>query len=338
LKRKLNVNFNPKESRRLALKLTAISVAPNLLMHPKAWASFPDKPMKIIVPWAPGGSTDSIARAIAGRLGETLGKAVVVDNRPGAAGQIGTDAAAKSVPDGYTLALVELPHAIAPSVVAKLPYDLLRDFAPITMIGTSPLVLFAGMGPENKDFKEFIKTANKLSAPPAIAHSGSGSISHLAGELLTAKSKIKFNLVPYRGSAPALTDVASGIVAAHFATLASGAPLLAQGKIRALAVTSQRRINLPGLENVPTLTELGIKDMEINQWWAMVAPATTPIDIIEKLRIETIAALNYTAVKERLSTLGVELKGSSRDDLRAFMRTETFRWADIAKSIGLQPQ
>jgi tripartite-type tricarboxylate transporter receptor subunit TctC len=332
------VNFNPNESRRFALKLTALGAVPNLLMQTNAWANFPEKPMKIIVPWAPGGSTDAIARALAARLGETLGKAVVVDNRPGAAGQIGTDAAAKSAPDGYTLALVELPHAIAPSVVAKLPYDLLRDFAPITMIGTSPLVLFAGMGPENKDFKEFIKTANKLSAPPAIAHSGTGSISHLAGELLTAKSKIKFNLVPYRGSAPALTDVASGIVAAHFATLASGAPLLIQGKIRALAVTSPRRVNLPGLENVPTLSELGIKDMELNQWWAMVAPATTPIDIIEKLRSDTLAALSYSSVKERLSTLGVDLKGSSRDELRAFMRTETFRWADIAKSIGLQPQ
>jgi tripartite-type tricarboxylate transporter receptor subunit TctC len=333
------MNFNANESRRFALKLSAlIAATPNLLLHSKAWANFPDKAMKIVVPWAPGGSTDAIARALAGRLGETLGKAVIVDNRPGAAGQIGTDAAAKSAPDGYTLALVELPHAIAPSVVAKLPYDLLRDFAPITMIGTSPLVLFAGMGTENKDFKEFIKTANKLSAPPAIAHSGAGSISHLAGELLTSKSKIKFNLVPYRGSAPALTDVASGIVAAHFATLASGAPLLAQGKIRALAVTSPRRVNLPGLESVPTLAELGIKEMEINQWWAMVAPATTPIDIIEKLRNETVAALNFPSVKERLSTLGVELKGSSRDELRAFMRTETFRWAEIAKGIGLQPQ
>jgi tripartite-type tricarboxylate transporter receptor subunit TctC len=323
------MNFNANESRRFALKLSVLIATPNLLLHSKAWANFPDKPLKIVVPWAPGGSTDAIARALAGRLGETLGKAVIVDNRPGAAGQIGTDAAAKSAPDGYTLALVELPHAIAPSVVAKLPYDLLRDFAPITMIGTSPLVLFAGMGTENKDFKEFIKTANKLSAPPAIAHSGAGSISHLAGELLTSKSKIKFNLVPYRGSAPALTDVASGIVAAHFATLASGAPLLAQGKVRALAVTSPRRVNLPGLESVPTLSELGIKEMEINQWWAMVAPA---------LRNDTVAALNFPSVKERLSTLGVELKGSSRDELRAFMRTETFRWAEIAKGIGLQPQ
>jgi tripartite-type tricarboxylate transporter receptor subunit TctC len=332
------MHFSPKQSRRLALKFITIGGVPNLLLSANAWANFPEKPMRIIVPWAPGGSTDAIARALSGRLGETLGKAVVVDNRPGAAGQIGTDAAAKSSPDGYTLALVELPHAIAPSVVAKLPYDLLRDFSPITMIGTSPLILFSGTGPEHKDFKEFIKTATKLSAPPAIAHSGTGSISHLAGELLTSKAKIKFNLVPYRGSAPALTDVASGIVAAHFATLASGAPLLSQGKIRALAVTSPKRVNLPGLENVPTLSELGIKDMEINQWWAMVAPATTPIDIIEKLRNETISALSYSSVKDRLSTLGVELKGSSRDELRAFMRTETFRWAEVAKGIGLQPQ
>jgi tripartite-type tricarboxylate transporter receptor subunit TctC len=329
--------MNQNSRRRLALKLVTLGTLPQLLIHSPAWASYPDKPIKLIVPWAPGGSTDAIARAVGNRISETLGKAIVVDNRPGAAGQIGTDACAKSTPDGYTLLLVELPHAIAPAVVAKLPYDLLRDFAPITMVGTSPLVLFSGVGPEAKDFSEFMKTAKNLKVAPAIAHSGVGTVSHLAAELLSNKSNIKFNSVPYRGSAPALTEVAAGIVSAHFATLASGAPLLNQGKIRALAVTSAQRVKLPGLENVPTLNELGVKGMEMNQWWALVAPATTPIDIIEKLRAETLAAIVHPSVKERLSTIGVDLKGSARDELRAFMRSETFRWAEVAKSIGLQP-
>jgi len=252
---------------------------------------------------------------------------------------IGTDAAAKAAPDGYTIAIVELPHAIAPAVTAKLPYDLLRDFTPVTMIGTSPLVFFAGMDDDSKDFKTFIKTAAAKSAPPAIAHSGAGTVSHLAAELLASRTKIRFNMVPYRGSAPALTDVAAGTVAGHFATLASGSSLLGANRIRPLLVTSTQRVtNIPGLQNVPALAENGLKGLEIDQWWAMVAPATTPLDVIEKLRREAIAALDHPQVKERLSVLGVQMKGSTPGELRAFLRSEAERWQKAAHEIGLQPQ
>lgn len=315
----------------------SVSATALLAISAPAWAAaYPDKPIKLIVPWAPGGSTDAIARALAQRLGETLGQPVIVDNRAGAAGQIGTDAAAKSAPDGYTLLLVELPHAIAPAVVAKLPYDLLRDFSPITLIGTSPLILFSGV--DTPDLKSFLRAASKSSAPPAIAHSGAGAVSHLAGEIFAQRTGIKFNLVPYRGSAPALTDVAAGTVAAHFATLASGASLLAAGKIRALAVSSTNRVGVPVLREVPTFTELGVKDFVVNQWWALVAPATTPLDILDKLRLQTIGALASPTVQARMSTLGVDLKGSGRDELRAFMRAESTRWQAVARGIGLQPQ
>ena len=306
---------------------------------PFAWAAYPDKAIKIIVPWAPGGSTDAIGRALAQRLSETLGQAVVVDNKAGAAGQIGTDALAKSAADGYTLGIVELPHAIAPAVVAKLPYDLLRDFSPITLIGTSPLILFTGTGDDSKDLKTFLKTATTTKGgPPAIAHSGSGTISHLVGEMFAQRTKIRFNMVPYRGSAPALIDVAAGTVAAHFATLASGAALLSAGKIRALAVTSNARLGVAALSDVPTFTELGIKDLVLNQWWALVAPITTPIDVLDKLRAETVAALASAGVQARMSTLGVDLKGTSRDELRGFMRSESDRWQTVARDVGLKPQ
>ena len=306
---------------------------------PFAWAAYPDKAIKIIVPWAPGGSTDAIGRALAQRLSETLGQAVVVDNKAGAAGQIGTDALAKSAADGYTLGIVELPHAIAPAVVAKLPYDLLRDFSPITLIGTSPLILFTGVGDDSKDLKTFLKNATTTKGgPPAIAHSGSGTISHLVGEMFAQRTKIKFNMVPYRGSAPALIDVAAGTVAAHFATLASGAALLSAGKIRALGVTSNSRMGVPALREVPTFTELGIKDLVLNQWWALVAPITTPIDVLDKLRLETIGALASAGVQARMSTLGVDLKGTSRDALRGFMRSESDRWQTVARDVGLKPQ
>ncbi|AGU51467.1 putative BUG-like extracytoplasmic solute binding receptor,TTT family [Variovorax paradoxus B4] len=303
-----------------------------------AWAAFPDKPIKLIVPWAAGGSTDAIARAMAQRMSQTIGSSVIVDNRPGAAGQIGTDAAAKAVPDGYTLAIVELPHAIAPAVTTRLPYDLLRDFTPVTMIGTSPLVFFAGMNDDSRDFKTFIRTAAARPMPPPIAHSGAGTVSHLAAELLASRTKIKFNMVPYRGSAPALTDVAAGTVAGHFATLASGSSLLGANRIRPLLVTSAQRVNIPGLKDVPGLAESGLKGLEIDQWWAMVAPATTPLEVIERLRREAIAALDHPSVKERMAVLGVQLKGSTTGELRAFMRAEAERWQKVAHNIGLQPQ
>jgi len=314
--------------------LLASSVTP-------AWAAYPDRPVKLVVPWAAGGSTDAIARAMAQRMSQTIGSPVIVDNRPGAAGMIGTDAVAKAAPDGYTLAIVELPHAIAPAVTAKLPYDLLRDFTPVTMIGTSALVFFAGMGDDSKDFKTFLKTAAAAAAkgsPPAIAHSGAGTVSHLAGELLASRTKIPFNMVPYRGSAPALTDVAAGTVVGHFATLASGSSLLGANRIRPLLVTSAQRVNLPGLQNVPALAENGLRGLEIDQWWALVAPATTPLDVIEKLRREAIAALEHPSVKERLSVLGVQMKGSTPAELRAFLRSEAERWQKAAHEIGLQPQ
>lgn len=302
-----------------------------------AHANYPDKPVRLIVPWAPGGSTDAIARAIAQRMGQTMGQSVVVDNRAGAAGQIGTEAAAKASPDGYTLAMVELPHAIQPAVVAKLPYDLLRDFTPISLVGKSPLILFAAPSSfKNGDAKGFMQRARDPKNPLAIANSGAGSSSHLAAEVLANQGKFKIVAVPYRGSAPALTDVAAGQVAGHFATLASGSSLYGAGKLSALMVTGNER--LASLPDVPTAREAGINGMDFTQWWAVVAPATTPIEIVEKLRAELTAALAHPTVRERLSTLGVELQGSTRDELRRFMRNEVERWGEIARKAGVTPE
>lgn len=320
--------------RRFSSLIVAASLA---LFGASAHAAYPDKPIRLIVPWAPGGSTDAIARAVAQRMSESLGQSVVVENRSGASGQIGTDAAAKSAPDGYTLAMVELPHAIAPSVVAKLPYDLLRDFTPVSLVGTSPLVLFATPSEfKTGDMKAFLQRAKNGKAPLAVAHSGAGSSSHLAAEVLAARGSFKYIAVPYRGSAPALADVAAGMVAAHFATLASGSSLQGAGKLSPLMVTGPSR--LPALPGVPTAREAGIEGMDFNQWWAVVAPATTPIEIVERLRAEVVAALNHPATRQRLNTLGIDLKGSSRDELRSFMRNEVERWGAIARSAGVKPE
>ena len=320
--------------RRSSIALIAAGLA---LFGAAAHAAYPDKPIRLIVPWAPGGSTDAIARAIAQRMSERMGQSVVVDNRSGASGQIGTDAAAKSAPDGYTLAMVELPHAIAPAVVAKLPYDLLRDFTPVSMVGTSPLVLFAAPGDfKAGDMKAFLQRAKNAKAPLAVAHSGAGSSSHLAAEVLAGRAGFKYIPVPYRGSAPALTDVAAGMVGAHFATLASGSSLHGAGKLSALMVTGPAR--LPALPGVPTAREAGVEGMDFNQWWAVVAPATTPVEIVERLRLEVVNALNHPATRERLNTLGIDLKGSTRDELRGFMRGEVERWRVIANKAGVKPE
>ena len=319
-------------------KFSAILVASALALGGTlAHAAYPDKPVKLIVPWAPGGSTDAIARAIAQRMSATLGQSVIVDNRSGASGQIGTDAAAKAAPDGYTLAIVELPHAIQPAVVAKLPYDLLRDFTPVSLVGTSPLVLFANPNEfKTGEVKMFVQRARKPTAPLAIAHSGAGSSSHLAAEVFASRGTFKYVAVPYRGSAPALTDVAAGMVAAHFATLASGSSLYGAGKLSPLMVTGP--IRLPALPNVPTAREAGIEGMDFNQWWAVVAPSTTPIEIVERLRAEIAAALAHPSTRERLSTLGIDLKASGRDELRTFMRGEVARWGAIARQAGVKPE
>ena len=324
-------------NRLVALAASAGLAVALALAGTNAEAAYPDKPLRLIVPWAPGGSTDAIARALSQRLSQTLGQSVVVDNRSGASGQIGTDAAAKAAPDGYTLVIVEMPHAIQPAVVAKLPYDLLRDFAPVSLIGTSPLVLFANPA-EHKDgdMKGFMQRAKTAGAPLAIANSGPGSSSHLAAEVLAGSSGFKIVQVPYRGSGPALTDVASGMVAAHFATLASGNSLYGVGKLSALMITGASR--LPALPAVPAAREVGIDGMDFNQWWALVAPAATPIDIVERLRAEVGAALAHPATRERLDALGIELKGSTREALGSFMRDEVQRWGAIARRAGVKPE
>jgi tripartite-type tricarboxylate transporter receptor subunit TctC len=307
------------------------------LLGISAHAAYPEKPIRLIVPWAPGGSTDAVARAVAQQMSETMGQSVVVDNRAGGSGRIGTEAAARSAPDGYTINIVELPHAIAPAVFVKMPYDLVRDFTPISMLGTSPLMLFVNATQyRSGGIKEFLKDGQGSPTPLALANSGNGTISHLAGEMFAGVTRVKINPVPYRGSAPALTDVAAGLVAGHFSTLASGAPLLGAGKISALMVTGSSRF--AGLPNVPTAEEAGIPGMAFSQWWALVAPAATPADIVQRLNREVAAALAHPATRERLGTLGIDVKPSTPEELRRFMRSEVGHWAEVVRKAGISPE
>jgi tripartite-type tricarboxylate transporter receptor subunit TctC len=298
--------------------------------------NYPEKPVKIIVPWGTGGSTDAIARTLAQRLSESMGQSFIVENRPGAAAAIGTAEMAKASPDGYTLGLIELPHAIAPAVVAKLPYDLKRDLQPIAMIGTSPLMLFANSEQPSKSLRELVSAAKAKPGTIAIAHNGNGSSSHLAAELLQQQTGVQFNLVGYKGSGPAMLDVAGGHVAAHFATFASGGPTLKTGKVTALSVASSKRVG--SVKDTPTFSEGGVNDFVVEQWWGLVAPKGTPAPVIEKLRAQLVAALSSEAMQTRLRELAIEPRPLGTAEFTAFVDAEIKRWATLVKDAGIKAE
>ena len=300
-------------------------------------AAYPDKPVRLIVPWATGGSTDALARAVGQGMSATLGQQVIVENKPGAAGNLGLAAAAKAAPDGYTLAIVELPHAIAPSLVSNLTYDLRRDFVPISLIGTSPLILFINPAvASHATVQGWVADAKANPGALAIAHSGNGAISHLAGELLQVRVGAKFNSVPYRGSAPALNDLAAGLVSAHVSTLASASALVTAGRVKPIAVFSDKR--LPAMPDVPTMAEQGVPNMMIAQWWGLVAPAGTPPAIVERLRKELHTALGDVAVRERLRLLAIDKQPGTSAEFARLIDAEIKRWAKVAADAGVKAE
>ncbi|MDQ0139719.1 tripartite tricarboxylate transporter substrate binding protein [Cupriavidus necator] len=304
---------------------------------PAALAGYPEKPVRLIVPWAAGGSTDALARAVAQRMSESMGQPVVVDNRAGASGRIGADALAKAAPDGYTLGVIELAHTIAPSVFRQMPYDVLRDFTPVSLLGEAPLILFADSTQYRAgEIQRFLADSRKAGTPLQLATSGNGSISHLAAKMLESQAGIAVDPVPYRGSAPALTDVSAQLVKGHFATLASGSSLLGGNKISALMVTGPVRV--PALPGVPTAAEARLPGLQVSQWWALVAPARTPTAVVGKLAEEVRLALANAQTRARLDSQGIELKASSPAQLGDRLRTEVARWGSLVKQSGIQPE
>ena len=297
---------------------------------------YPNKPVRIIVPWPPGGSTDTIGRLLGQRMTPLLGQNVVIDNRAGGSGVIGIELATRATPDGYSLAIVESAHAVLTTMLARPPYNLQQDFAPITMIGTSPMILFINAAVPAKSVTELIALARAKPGGVMMAHSGHGSIGHLLIELMQQRSGARFTLVGYKGAAPALIELAGGQVQAFSATLASGAGTLKTGRIAALAVAGTKRLAV--LPAVPTLAESGVPDLVAEQWWALAAPAKTPPDVIARLHRDSVAAVNEQTLRERVSELAVVPGSSSPQALRLFIDGEIKRWAQVAKDAGLKPE
>ena len=295
---------------------------------------YPTKPIRLIVPFAPGGGTDITARVIALKLGDALGQTVVADNRPGANGTIGVDLCAKATPDGYTLTMISSSHAVNVSLYTKLPYDLIKDLAPITQATRQPYALVIHPAVPAKSVKELIALAKAKPGTLNYGSSGTGGLSHLSGALLASLSGVSMVHVPYKGGFPALMDVVGGQIQMLFSTLLQSQPQIKAGRLRILAVTTAQR--WPSAPEVPTMAEAGVPGYEVTQWYGILAPAKTPQPIVVKLSKEIARFLHQSDVKEKLAADGADAVGSTPEQFGAHVRTEVARWNKLVKQIGLK--
>jgi tripartite-type tricarboxylate transporter receptor subunit TctC len=313
---------------RVALTCLALAL-PNVA----AAQSYPTKPVRLVVPFPAGGTTDILARAMAQKLSEALGQQFVVDNRPGAGGNIGADIVAKSAPDGYTLLMGTVgTQAINPSLYAKMPYDAAKDFAPVILVAGVPNVLVAHPSVPAKTVAELIKLAKDKPGAINFASSGNGTSIHLSGELFKVMTGVQMSHVPYKGSAPAITDLLGGQVQIMFDNLPSAMPHIKAGKLRAIAVTSTKRA--PALPDVPTIAEAGVPGFEASSWFGILAPTGTPRDIVLKINAEGNKALNSADMKEKLLAQGAEAVGNTPESFSDYIKAETVKWAKVVKDSG----
>ena len=296
-------------------------------------AQWPAKPVRFIVPFPAGGSTDIVARVLADKLAQGLGQPFVIDNRGGAGGTTGSDAAAKAAPDGTTLLIgTSSTHAIAGSLYGKLPYDAVRDFAPVALIGTATILLVVHPSVAAKSVAELIALARAKPTLLTFASSGNGGVSHLTGEYFKAQAGIQMQHIPYKGDTPMIADLVGGRVALAFGTAVAFLPHVQSGKLIALAVTNAKPSPVaPGL---PTVAESGLPGFEALQWFGLLMPAGTSADIVARLNAEVLKVLRLPDVRERFQAMGIEITGNSPAEFAAFMRAETVKWGRIVRDSG----
>jgi tripartite-type tricarboxylate transporter receptor subunit TctC len=296
----------------------------------QAW---PAKPVRIIVPFAPGGGTDTAMRALATVLSEQLGQPVIVDNRPGAGANLGAEVAARAEPDGYTLFAVADPHTVNPFLYPKLGYDLVKDFVPITMVAQSPYVLIAHPSLPVKDVKELLAYAKQKPNQLSYAHAGNGTAAHLTGEMLKLQAGIQMSPVAYKGGGAAVTDVVGGHVPLGILALAAPMPHIKAGTLKALGVTSAKRVD--ALPDVPTFAEAGLGGIETFQWVGLEAPTGTPAPVVARLHAEVVKAARQKSVVDRLAASGLQVVTSaSPDEFGRFIRDDMQKWPSVIKASG----
>src|SRR5687767_1635307 len=326
-----------KSQRARLAALRALAVLMLAATGPAALAAYPDKPVRLIVPSVPGGGTDTTMRMIAPKLGELLGQQVVIDNRGGAAGNIGAEAVARAAPDGYTLLALIASHTINPHLMSKVPFDVERDFAPISLAVTLPNVLVSNPALPARSLKELIAFVKARPGQLQYASAGFGSNPHLMMELFASMAGLKMVHVPYKGIAPAFTDVIAGYVHVMAGNILSALPHVRSGRIRAYGVTSATRSN--GAPEIPTLSEAGVPGYDAVQWFGLAAPAGTPRDVISKLHATTVQALNDPAVSQRFVSGGADPRPSkSPEDFAAYIRAEHVKWGTVIKRAGIKPE
>jgi tripartite-type tricarboxylate transporter receptor subunit TctC len=320
--------------RRILAALAVATTATSLCAPAHAQsAAYPTKPIRIVVPFPPGGATDLIARAAGLRLQEALGQPVVIDNRPGAGGNIGAELVAKSPPDGYTLLMGTVgTQAINASLYAKMPYDAAKDFAPIVLVAGVPNVLVVNPSLPVNSVQELIAYAKANPGKLNFASSGSGTSIHLSGELFKVMTGVQMQHVPYKGSAPAVSDLVAGQVQLMFDNLPPSLPQIKAGKLRALAVTSAA--HAPALPDVPTIAEAGVPGFEASSWFGLLAPARTPPEIVAKINAEIAHWLATPEAKEKLLAQGANAAGGTPQDFAKHIAAETAKWAKVVKESG----
>jgi len=297
---------------------------------------WPAKPMRIVVPYPPGGANDIVARALQPALAASLGQPIVIENRGGGATQVGTEAVARAAPDGSTFLLTNIALGANPSLFAKLPYDTSKDLAPISLVSTVPLVLVVHPSVQANSAAEFVKLAKAKPGSINYASAGNGSANHLSMEMFRAATGIDVVHVPYKGFGPAMTDLLGGQVASAFASTLASLPHVKAGKLRALGVSTAKRS--AAAPDIPTIAESGVPGFDVSEWQMLLAPAGTPPAIVERMQREVASGLRNDEVKTRLTELGATPVGSTAKEAEAFLKSELARWADVAKRAGIKPQ
>jgi tripartite-type tricarboxylate transporter receptor subunit TctC len=298
--------------------------------------SYPSHPVRVIVPYSPGGSSDTVARIVGQKLGEMLGQQFVIDNRPGASGSLGRELVAKAAPDGYTLLVGDSPHTINVHVLRHVPFDPIRDFTPLTLLATAPQVMVINPGFAAQTLGEFIAAAKAQPGKINYGSGGSGSITHLTGELFKLAAGVNIVHVPYKSIAIATTDVIGGQVQAAFPTIPGAAPHVRGGRLRALGITSAQRTS--ALPEVPTFEESGVSGMIVTNWFGVFAPARLPKEILVKLHRAILEAMRSPDMHARFTNLSLDITTTTPQEFEAHLKSELARWGKVVKAGGIKPE
>ena len=297
---------------------------------------YPANAIRVVVPFPPGGGTDYMGRVVMQKVGESLGTTVVIDNRGGAGSSIGTEIVARSPADGYTVLIISGAHAINPSIYAKLPYDSVRDFAPVTMFASGPALLVVHPTVPAKSVKELIALARARPGQLNYASAGIGTPPHLSGELFKTMAGIDMVHVPYKGNGPAYTDLIGGQVTVMFPNVSTAMAHVRAGKLRALAVTTKYRT--PSAPELPTISEAGVPGYDVSSWYGLLAPAGTPPAVVSKLQTEIARVLRSPDVSKNLTSQGLDLVGNTPEEFSAIIKSEIVKWAKVAKASGAKAE